>query len=80
MLKFEDFTKTLTGTSDELRAKPSNGVSEMGKTLVDAVVDLRNFQESGLLGEGLLAALERKQAAFDDLNTSGPKSVAATTK
>ena len=72
LLKFHDFTKT--GTSDELRAKPSNGVSEMGKTLVDAVVDLRGFYDSGLLGEGmngLLAALEGKQAAFKVLNTFG---------
>ena len=74
MLRFDDFSKTLTGTSDELRAKPSNGISEMGKTLVDAVVDLRAFQECGLLGDGmngLLAALEGKQAAFDVLNSFG---------
>ncbi|CAJ1332735.1 unnamed protein product, partial [Effrenium voratum] len=73
-LDFAKFTKTLTGTSDELRAKPSNGISEMAKTLVDATKDLRDFQEAGLVGDGLdglLTALEKRTAALDVLNSFG---------
>ena len=42
-------------------------MSEMGKTMVDAVVDLRAFQECMRPP----AALKGKQAAFDVLNSFG---------
>jgi hypothetical protein len=77
-LPFDDFSATLNATSDEMRAKPSNGISEASYTFLAAAEDCRDFQKKNLLGSGLdslLGILERHQQAFQTLNTFGNNEV-----
>lgn len=78
MLSFDEFSDTLNASSDEMRAKPANGISEAACTFLRAGEDLRYFQKHGLLGSGLnslLNVVERESANFDTLNTFGGKDV-----
>jgi hypothetical protein len=77
-LPYDDFSATLNATSDEMRAKPSNGISEAACTFLAAAEDCRDFQKKNLLGSGLdslLGILERHQQAFQTLNTFGNNDV-----
>ena len=77
-LPYDDFSATLNATSDEMRAKPSNGISEAAYTFLAAAEDCRDFQKKNLLGSGLdslLGILERHQQAFETLNTFGNNEV-----
>ena len=73
-LDFEDFSKTLNALSDEMRAKPWNGISEACQTFKHATSELRAFQEKGIVGagmNGLLSVIETQNPALDVLDTYG---------
>jgi hypothetical protein len=83
ILSFSEFSDTLNASSDEMRAKPANGISEAASTLLGAGEALRDFQKKHLLGDGmdsLLNILERHQQAFEVLNTFGGTEVRRSTE
>ena len=74
VMGFEDFSKTLNASSDEMRAKPCNGVSEAAATFKDSVNDLRTFQTKAIVGDGLnplLTLLEKQRPVFETLDSFG---------
>ena len=73
-LDYHDFSKTLSALSDEMRAKPHNGISEAAATFKEGTEALREFQRKGLVGTGvnsLLSTFETQQPCFEVLDSFG---------